>query len=124
MSDSFANASDRTLGDLILKLQGLEPDEDTLLRDKYSRVHVHVATAIARGNTPRQILELLKQSGLELHHATFTKLFKAEQAVRDEHGERICCVTCGQPLKHKEQDRSDKRGQPSDVIDTAEELEA
>lgn len=102
MRDTFADATDAVLDDIINELEDLQPDEETLLRQKYSRIHLPVAAALARGASSRQILELLKLKGLEIHHATFAKLFRAELAVRDESGDRMCCVTCGQSLQVKD----------------------
>lgn len=119
MADAFAGASDTLLDDIALELDILQPDEETLLRSKYSRIHHAVASAVARGTSQRQILELLKLKGLELHHATLTKLFKAELAARDESGGRICCVTCGQSLKPKEMAHIDASGHEADAIDSS-----
>jgi len=124
MVDTFAGASDAILDDIVLELDILQPDEDTLLRSKYSRIHHAVAAAVARGASQRQILELLKLKGLELHHATLTKLFKAELAARDESGARMCCVTCGQSLKPKESSHTEASTHKVDGIDTSEEAAA
>lgn len=102
MADAFAGASDTLLDDIVHELDFLQPDEETMLRSKYSRIHPAVAAAVARGTSQLQILKLLKLKGLEVHHATLTKLYKAELAARDEGGERMCCVMCGQSLKPKE----------------------
>lgn len=106
MADQFVEASDALLDDIVLELDFLQPDEETLLRSKYSRVHPAVASAMARGASQRQILALLEQKGLELHHAKLTRLFKSELAARDENGERTCCLTCGQTLKPKDAERA------------------
>lgn len=124
MSDAFANVSDAVLDDIILELEYLQPDEETLLRMKYARIHPAVAEAEARGIPKRQILTLLEAKGIEIHHATLTKLFKAEQAARDARGERVCCVTCGQSLHAKEQHHTEE---PAPLVDTSnihEEAEA
>lgn len=124
MADAFAGASDNLLDDIVLELDILEPDDETLLRSKYSRIHHAVAAAVARGTSQRQILELLKLKGLELHHATLTKLFKAELVARDEGGARICCVTCGQSLKPKESTHAEASSHEADAIDTGKEAVA
>jgi hypothetical protein len=121
MSDAFASAPDVLLDDIVLELDFLQPDEETTLRSKYSRIHPAVAAAMARGASQRQILELLKQKGLDLHHATLTKLFKAELAACDESGARMCCVTCGQSLKPKESAHADATTHEADAIDTSKE---
>lgn len=113
MVDAFAGASDTILDDIALGLDFLEPDEETKLRSKYARIHPNVASAVARGIPQRQILELLKAKGFDFHHATFAKLFRTEQVVRDEQGERICCVTCGQLLVAKDSGHTE----PSDRAD-------
>lgn len=102
MIDAFAGASDTILDDIARGIDFLEPDEETKLRSKYARIHANVASAVARGIPQRQILESLKAKGFDFHHATFAKLFRAEQVVRDGQGERVCCVTCGQLLVAKE----------------------
>lgn len=124
MVDVFVGASDSLLDDIVIELDILRPDAETLLRSKYSRIHPAVTAAMARGASQRQILGLLKQKGLELHHATLTKLFKAELAARDERGERVCCVTCGQSLKPKESVDAETSAHEADVIDTSKEVAA
>jgi hypothetical protein len=124
MSEAFAAASDTFLDEIVLELDVLQPDEETLLRSKYSRIHNAVAAAVARGTSPRQILELLKRKGLELHHATLTKLFKAELAARDEHGERVCCVSCGQSLHVREQHHTEESTPLVDTTGTNGEVAA
>lgn len=121
MTEAFAGASDALLDDIVLQLDVLQPDEETLLRVKYSRIHSAVAAAMARGASQRQILELLKQQGLELHHATLAKLFKAELAARDENGLRVCCVTCGQLLKPKESAHAEASAHKLDASDSGKE---
>jgi hypothetical protein len=108
MTDAFANASNNLLDDIIGALDDMKPDGETLLREKYSRIHPAAASAMARGASTRQILEALKSKGLELHHAKLGKLFRAETEARNERGERICCVMCAQPLKFKTHDRVDE----------------
>ncbi|MBD8898574.1 hypothetical protein [Rhodanobacter sp. DHG33] len=122
MAEAFAGASDALLDDIVLQLDILQPDEETLLRLKYSRIHPGVVAAMARGASQRQILELLKLKGLELHHATLTKLYKAELTVRDERGERTCCVTCRQSLKAKEAGHTEASSDAADGIDGSEEV--
>jgi hypothetical protein len=119
MIDAFACASDSLLDDIVLELDILQPDEETLLRLKYSRIHNAVHAAVARGTSQRQILELLKLKGLELHHATLTKLFKLELASRDETGLRVCCVACGQSLKPKEPSHAIAPAQEPATLDTS-----
>ncbi len=116
MSDAFACASDTVLDDFVIALDVLQPDEGTVLRSKYSRIHPAVAAAMARGTSSRQILELLKLKGLDLHHATLNKLFKEELLARDEQGSRVCCVMCGQSLKPKESAQTDALTRESDAV--------
>ena len=124
MAEAFAGASDTLIEDIVLELDILQPDEETLLRWKYSRIHQAVAAAVARGTSQRQILELLKLKDLELHHATLTKLFKAELAARDESGARMCCVTCGQSLKPTETSHAGAFTHEGDASDTSKEAAA
>lgn len=124
MADAFVEASDALLDDIVLELDFLQPDEETLLRSKYSRVHPAVASAMARGASQHQIIVLLKQKGLELHHATLTRLFKAELAARDENGERTCCLTCGQTLKPKDAEGAKASTRESDTADSGVEASA
>jgi hypothetical protein len=124
MSETFANAPDAILDDIFLELELMEPDEETTLRAKYSRIHPAVASAYARGASPRQVLELIKLKGLDLHHATLTKLFKIEQIARDERGERVCCVTCGQLLISKDPGLAEVSAHEANAIGTSEETAA
>jgi hypothetical protein len=120
MAVIFANATDDILDTLAHELEKLQPDEETLLRCNYARIHSAVAAAMGRGNTMRQILDLLKLKGLDLHHAQFTKLYKAELKVRNAHGERVCCVMCGQHLKPKDKAYADE----ADALGTGEKAAA
>ena len=121
MSDAFACAPDALLDDIVLQLDVLRPDEEIMLRSKYSRIHHSVASAMARGASQRQILDLLKLKGLELHHATLTKLFKAELAACDESGARMCCVMCGQSLKPKESTHAKAFTHEAEALDASKE---
>jgi hypothetical protein len=102
MTDAFANVTDDMLNNITLELDHLKPDEETQLRLNYARIHPAVAAAVARGIPKRQILTLLEANGIEMHHATLSKLFKDELGMRDAQGERVCCAMCGHSLLTKE----------------------
>ncbi len=121
MSDAFASAPDALLDSVVLELDILQPDEETVVRSKYSRIHNSVMGAMARGASQRQILELLKLKGVDVHHATLSKLRKAELAARDESGARVSCITCGQSLKPKDSAHAEALTHEADAIDTSKE---
>lgn len=103
MRDSFANMSDTVLDDIILELDAMKPDAEAQMAIDFAEIFLPVKAAKERGVPPKQIIEGLKKKWPDLHHATFRKLFNAELVARNELGERVCCVTCGQPLHVKEQ---------------------
>lgn len=121
MSDAFASAPDALLDSVVLELDILQPDEETVRRSKYSRIHNSVVAAMARGASQRQILELLKLKGLDLHHATLSKLRKAELAARDESGSRVSCITCGQSLKPQDSAHAEALTHEASPIDSGNE---
>lgn len=124
MAITFSHATDDILDALTHELEVLQPDEETLLRCNYARIHSAVAAALARGNTMRQVLELLKQNDLDMHHATLSKLYRAESEARNERSERVCCVMCGQPMKPKETAHAEASIPKPDAIDASEEAAA
>jgi hypothetical protein len=113
-----------TTCELIEALDAMKPDAEAQMAIDFAEIFLPVKAAKERGVPPRQIIEGLKKKWPDLHHATFRKLFNAELAARDENGERVCCVTCGQSLHAKEQHHTEESAPLVDTTGTDGEVAA
>jgi len=65
----------------------------------FANAYPGILRAIARKVSQKNILAALSRSGLKLHPIRYRTMLEAEQNLRNENGERICCETCGAVLQ-------------------------
>jgi hypothetical protein len=88
-----------TVEEMLEKLGSLEPNNVEQKSALFSQLYPAIVQAEARRVPQKKILEMLESFGLKLHPARYNELKTKEVALRDGHGERICCATCGTVLK-------------------------
>jgi hypothetical protein len=108
--------------DMIAALEALVPDPDTLRAIRFGQLFPIIVRKKAENCSDQQILNCLAKLGLLLHTKTYAKLFNAELKARNELGERVCCVTCGQPLHVKEQRPAEESTSLVDTTDIHTEV--
>lgn len=108
--------------DMITALEALEPDSDTVRAMLFGQLFPIIVRKKAENCSDQQILVCLAKLGLPLHTKTYAKLCNAELKARNELGERMCCVTCGQPLHVKEQRPAEESTSLVDTTDIHTEV--
>lgn len=108
--------------ELIEAIDAMMPDAEAQMAMDFAEIFLAVKAAKDRGVPTRQIIESLKKKWPDLHHATFRKLFHAELAVRNERGERMCCIACSQPLHAKEQNHAEESAPLVDTTNASAEV--
>lgn len=92
--------------DMITALDALVPEADAVAALRFAELFPAIVKAKQRAATKQQILTLLAEMGLTLHPRKFDALYNAEMELRNNLGERYCCIACGQPLRAKDHSRA------------------
>lgn len=101
--------------ELLKALDALQPADSQKKIALFGKIYPGIVRAISRKVPQKDILDMLKRTGLKLNPVRYRAMLEEEQKLRNEKGDRICCDKCGAFLSSEQETDLPEGGKCADA---------